>query len=571
MSLFTDASMVLVPSGIKNQKIYSVKPTDGSGDLTFSRASNATRVNSSGLVEKVRTNEVIQSENFSTWTLRPSSSVTSNTIANPLDGAITADTINQGTNIYSGVYNSASASSNYWTNSVYLKAGTLNYAFLLMNGSASNYAWFNLSTGSVSGVTSNELASITDAGGGWYRCAVYSKVLTSNGVIQFGFSDATVFTPSISGYGYAFGAQAEVSDFGPTPYIKTESTAVSVGATSGTPRLDYSGGASCPSLLLEPQRTNIATWSELFSAWSGSITLTSNDAISPDGYQNADLLTSAGPTDTKYRNFSGNAQCTISIFAKQVDSDYFLLSFGSPTSYRAIFRFSDGVCTSASTGITATTSENYGNGWWRFSATTPSSSNGYIEMCPNTSATTYYSGGSCLAWGAQYEDLATYPSSYIPTQGLAVTRVLDAANKTSASAIIGQTEGTIFVEAKARKSGRFALLGSGTNFMEIIFTASGRINAFVYNGSTQVNFDSSSTYSDGDTLKVAFAYKANDFVLYVNGVQEGTDTSGAVPSSMSVFRLNSYLVSGYEQAQNFKQALLFTTRLSNADLATLTA
>ena len=41
----------------KDQKVYSVKPIDGSGDLTFSRSNDtATRVDSNGLIEKVRTN-----------------------------------------------------------------------------------------------------------------------------------------------------------------------------------------------------------------------------------------------------------------------------------------------------------------------------------------------------------------------------------------------------------------------------------------------------------------------------------------------------------------------------------
>jgi hypothetical protein len=60
MSFYTDASLVLIPSGIKDQKVYCAKPVDGSGDLTFTRSNDtATRVNSSGLIEKVRTNLLI--------------------------------------------------------------------------------------------------------------------------------------------------------------------------------------------------------------------------------------------------------------------------------------------------------------------------------------------------------------------------------------------------------------------------------------------------------------------------------------------------------------------------------
>jgi hypothetical protein len=55
MSFYDDASLIMYPSGYKANKIYSLKPTDGSGDLDFARASSATRVNADGLIESVAT------------------------------------------------------------------------------------------------------------------------------------------------------------------------------------------------------------------------------------------------------------------------------------------------------------------------------------------------------------------------------------------------------------------------------------------------------------------------------------------------------------------------------------
>ena len=55
------------------------------------------------------------------------------------------------------------------------------------------------------------------------------------------------------------------------------------------PRVDYTDGTS--SLLVEPQRTNLVTYSEDFTAmWSktGAV-VTPNQAISPDGTLNADF------------------------------------------------------------------------------------------------------------------------------------------------------------------------------------------------------------------------------------------------------------------------------------------
>ena len=65
---YDKASLVMIPSGYKDDKLYSIKPTDGSGDFTFSRdgsgASPATRVNSDGNIEKGRENLLLQSNTF---------------------------------------------------------------------------------------------------------------------------------------------------------------------------------------------------------------------------------------------------------------------------------------------------------------------------------------------------------------------------------------------------------------------------------------------------------------------------------------------------------------------------
>ena len=73
MSFFDDASLAFLPSGAagKDGKAYSIKPTDGTGDFTFSRGSNlaATRVGADGLIEKGRENLTVQSNEFdTTWT-----------------------------------------------------------------------------------------------------------------------------------------------------------------------------------------------------------------------------------------------------------------------------------------------------------------------------------------------------------------------------------------------------------------------------------------------------------------------------------------------------------------------
>lgn len=56
MSLFNDATFILIPSGYKAGKLYAEKPVNGNGDLTWSRNSTANRTNSSVVIESVDAN-----------------------------------------------------------------------------------------------------------------------------------------------------------------------------------------------------------------------------------------------------------------------------------------------------------------------------------------------------------------------------------------------------------------------------------------------------------------------------------------------------------------------------------
>ena len=56
MSLADQASLLLIPTGYKSQKVYSIFPTDGDGDFDFSRSSSATRIAKNGLITTVAAN-----------------------------------------------------------------------------------------------------------------------------------------------------------------------------------------------------------------------------------------------------------------------------------------------------------------------------------------------------------------------------------------------------------------------------------------------------------------------------------------------------------------------------------
>jgi hypothetical protein len=169
MSLFDDASLAMIPSAYKDGKLYSIKPTDGSGDFTFTRGSNlaATRVDENGLIEKGRENLLLQSNQFDTTWATTGASVTSG--QSGYDGSSDAWLLSK--SAASG-YIFQNVTSGLRTISVYAKAGSLNWLYILKGGNSGQY--FNLASGvlgSGTGVASID-ANITNVGGGWYRCSL---------------------------------------------------------------------------------------------------------------------------------------------------------------------------------------------------------------------------------------------------------------------------------------------------------------------------------------------------------------------------------------------------------------
>lgn len=58
LNLFNEASYIITPNGYKTSKIYALKPNDGSGDLSITRNTTATRINQYGVRETVLANIV---------------------------------------------------------------------------------------------------------------------------------------------------------------------------------------------------------------------------------------------------------------------------------------------------------------------------------------------------------------------------------------------------------------------------------------------------------------------------------------------------------------------------------
>jgi hypothetical protein len=280
-----------------------------------------------------------------------------------------------------------------------------------------------------------------------------------------------------------FGFQVEVG-LAATEYIESGASTGKAGLLEDEPRFDYSG--DCPSLLLEPSRTNSLRQSEYLgdlSVWAQLETIvTQNEEVSPEGLQNASkLLCVSGfanhQIDAMNVSISSGA-VTGSVYAKKgANADWLRLRLsGTSNPPRAWFDLQNGVVGNVDVSGTASI-EDVGNGWYRCSLTeagnTASGGGGRLQIFINKSdgQTQFTSNGDeyHYIYGAQFEQ-GSYPTSYIPNHsGGSVTRGADTCSKTNASSLIGQSEGTIFYDFKTDNKKlykRFALSdGSSSNWI----------------------------------------------------------------------------------------------------------
>ena len=553
--LLNSASLVMIPSGYKEDIVYSAVPTDGSGDLSFTRASNGTRINSAGLVEVCPWNIMEQSEGFnaSYWNKRSGTTITANTTTAP-NGTATADTATK-----------TSGDGYIWADLTLLPSTTYTIS-LYAKGSANLYFNAYWGTGSSAG---SAITLTSD----WQRLS---------------FTFTTGSTTSLGDVGFFISATCDIwgaqLNIGSTakPYFPTTDRL-------NVPRLTYqNGGGGCPSLLLEKQSTNSAFPSEDFSGYSGSgATISTNQATSPDGTTNADLIypAASGNFAGKYKNIAKSTTGVVSCFVKQASKRYAIIGTDNNATYTCIFDLQTATVVYQATNYTGKI-ESFGNGWYRISAVYTSSSAAdypFIGVADNSSGGVVVDGTNGLyIWGFQYELNSSYETSYISTTSASATRVADACSKTGISSLIGQTEGVIFADINYQLSNpdndtRIHLSDGSTNkwiFVGLPDGATGNsIRGYVNNASASfsLSFYGSTTLTIG-RHKIAFAYKSGSFAIYLDGVSVATSsTTGTIPtcSELTIGGATPTSITQTEIGQ-FNQVIIFPTRLTNAELASLT-
>jgi len=359
---------------------------------------------------------------------------------------------------------------------------------------------------------------------------------------------------------------------------------------SGQSRLDYpmidGVQKGCPHHILEPERTNLLSYSNRFLTppfWQQVALTVSNDVtISPDGTLNASKLTRTSVTGNARLvhssvAVSSGAKATLSAFFKYNGTDEVILF--SPIALQGKrFSLLNGVAgadfVSAPDGYGI---DNYGNGWYRFYivVTAPSTSLDFTIYVQNNAQTSIYIFGAMLEEGS-------FPTSYIPTSGESggVTRSAETASGAGQSSTFNDSEGVLFAEFNTLSinpaSSRYIGISNGSADNRIAIRqlggANNQVGGFVVvGGSVQANLIS--TINLVNFNKIAVKYKANDFALWVNGIELATDTSGTVPAEGTLNKLDfaNFNGSSLPFEGKTKQVQYFDSALADTQLEQLTS
>lgn len=592
------------------------------------------------LIEESRTNLLTYSEQFNNnaWS-KTFSTISMNAAVAP-DGTMTADKLieNSGTVIpYISINPVISVTQgSYYTFTLYAKedlTSVKRYLTLLFPYSVFGTnvrATFNLGDGTSTQFNSPFSVSIIPVGNGWYRCSItaLAVVTTSLSQLQIRLFNSPIDTlGDYTGDGtsgiYIWGAQLEAGSF-PTSYIPSTETFISR-ASQGTyygsdgllktagnnvARYNYNpNNLSAPAkLLLEPERTNLLTYSEQFInvAWSGTTTCTfvANSTNAPNGTLTAYKI--IPDTDNEihqiqqiYSGFTSGVTYTTSIFAKAGEYStlqIYMSSGAFKSTLYANFNLTSGTITSYDTSAEMIPSIiPIGNGWYRCSITVKAISTAeavvvflpYQGSNPGRASMSIGDGTSGIyIWGAQLE-VGEYSTSYIKTDGSQVTRLADvsSSSSTTRSDDIAVIKGTAFSDFYRQSSGsvyanyaapnaesstKIALAmsnGTTTNWVLIGKSTSGRSTSEVYAlGNAQVVLGSATDNLHGTTT---FAYAENDFAAATNGLLDGVDNFGTVPR-LSQLNIGNRPTGSRSINGHISRLAYWPTRLQNTTIQQLT-
>jgi hypothetical protein len=563
----------MIPSGYKEDVVYSPIPTNGNGDLSFTRASNGTRVNSAGLVEVVSWNMAGYSEDFSNayWT-KNNIPVMAYNVATAPNGTMTADSIKSDS---SSVYQSVSATTitvapnSTVTLSIYIKKETsktyFTGSYLYFTGGTTKltYVLFDEVNGSINIIAPDEVSMVTsvESVGNWWRFIVTGTDTGNNTNLDFAFygtlsQNGTSLNPGIGSVRTIWGAQVNIGSTA-KPYFPTTDRL-------NVPRLTYqNGGGGCPSLLLEKQSTNYMPYSENISLWyapADGVTLTSNttDTVSPDGTNNASKIAIVSGSKRSYEITNSVAGVgTFSAYVKAGTSTSITL-FTSSGSINIGYNLSTlAITTGSGTG----TITSVGNGWYRITATNTLGASEVLQVLYTGTA-----GQTIYIWGFQVE-ASSYVTSYIFTNGASATRVADSCSKTGISSLIGSGTGTWFMDfemVQGTGTGNpFAFdLSDGSTSNRLFLYWSEGVQTWYWGGA-----DTSITLPSTLRKKVAVKFSSGTAKLFCNGSSISTLS---ISSAFTRLDIGQRFSNAFPMDGKINEAYFLTTSLTDAECQAIT-
>ena len=103
--------------------------------------------------------------------------------------------------------------------------------------------------------------------------------------------------------------------------------------------------------------------------------------------------------------------------------------------------------------------------------------------------------------------------------------------------------------------------GNASNRIQLVARTGGVVQASLTNSTNNIlNFN-----------KVAVKWKANDFALWINGIEQGTDTSGSTPIGLNELQFNEGDGAGGEFLGKCKALAVFDRALTDQELTDLTS
>lgn len=562
--------------------------------ITFSRASNATRFAPDGVLQYAPHNLLLQSQTFdnASWT-KVAATVTANATAAP-DGSVTADKlVENAANAYHYILQTSTTTSNTpLTYSVYAKAAERNFINIQLGGSFTNQGVsVNLTTGQKLEYNSPTATSVTSVGNGWWRISISAATSGISPALLILPCSTLSSNPIYTGDGtsgvFIWGAQLAVGPY-PLDYTPT-TTAVVYG-----PRFDYNPTTLAPlGLLIEEQRTNSIRNNTMVGAVAGTpgtaptnwVVSGTDSGITRDivgigvesGIAYIDVRFYGTPSAGTNRTINFEAANGIAATSGQTwtGSAYIALVGGSLSGTTVTFSLLE---TNGSSGvvnndkaITPTAGALSGK---RDSLTATLSGGGTVTNIQPRIRIGYTVGTPIditLRIGLPQLELGAFATSVIPTATAAVTRSADIASVNTLSPWYNAAEGTFFSEGSTLKtSGAAPLLiaqvsGGSDRHQVGVYTSTA---ATVVGGVVQALIGANTS----PAIKVAYAYKVNDFAVSNNGGSVATDTSGSVPSGLTYLAIGKFDFGGGESLSGYiRRIAYYNRRLTDAELQVLTS